>query len=154
MTVRASVDVGIQDVSIRGWATFGHGTTSHLPSFFPGTLPFPLLVPLPSSRGSKTSQGDDGRIPLEQPMVLATPEQEMPCYSIAPQEKEETKCEIAEARGDETRDEPSDLPASTRLLFPQGWLSHRIEYLQMETERNRGFRRPEGAVDGPPKRRP
>ena len=87
-------------------------------------------------------------------MVLATPEQEMPRHSIAPQEKEETKCEIAEARGDETRDEHLDLPASTHLLFPQGWLSHRIESSKIETERNSGFRRPKGAVDGPPKCRP
>ena len=68
-------------------------------------------------------------------MVLANPEQEMPRHSIAPQEKEETKREIAEAREDETRNEPLGLPDSIRHPSPQqGWLSHRIEYSQVEKE--------------------
>jgi hypothetical protein len=47
-------------------------------------------------------------------MALATQEQETPRCAHAAQEKEETKCEIAENQDNKNEGEPSDLPSPAR----------------------------------------
>ena len=154
MTVRASVDVGIQDVSIRGWARYQHRATSHLPFIFLGTVPLHLLVPIRPSGGPQTAQGDVRRIPPGQPMALATPEQETPRCARAPQKEEETECENAENRDDRHKGEHSDLPPPARYVTLSGWLLHRIQPPTMEDEGDEGHARREGAPDGPLQRNP
>ena len=71
--VCASVDMGIQNVSIRGWANIGHRSINFLPHGFRGTLPNPTLVPGSLSDGSQATQDVLQRIRPGEPVALASP---------------------------------------------------------------------------------
>ncbi len=96
--VHASVDVGIQNVSIRGWEKFRLWTTSLLPFLLHGTPPALIFVLRPYLNGSQTSQDNSRPINPGESMALAPLRKEKSLHSQTSQEEEETKRQILDDR--------------------------------------------------------
>ncbi len=79
MTVQASMDVGIPNVSIHGWADIRHRTTSGLPKAIPFTIPIPNPMPSTLPFGAQTSKDDVRCVHLGKAMTLAAPGKTSPC---------------------------------------------------------------------------
>jgi hypothetical protein len=73
MTVQASMDVGIPNVSIHGWANIRHRTTSGLPKTVPFTIPTPNPMPSTLPFGAQTPKDDIRFVRPGKAMVLAAP---------------------------------------------------------------------------------
>ncbi len=85
MTVRASVDVDISNVSVCGWVNIRHKSTNHLPYVLHGALPVPLLVPSSFSDGSEATQVGLQHVRPREPVALASPWHQAPLNPQASQ---------------------------------------------------------------------
>jgi hypothetical protein len=71
MTVHASMDVGIYNVSAHGWAKDKHWTTSSVPTIFPTTIPTPNPMPSTLPIGAQTPKDNIRRLHLGEAVALA-----------------------------------------------------------------------------------
>ena len=94
MMVRASVDDGISDASVHGWAYIGHRTTSHLPLLLHRPLPLHFLIRRPPPEGPTPACVDDRGFRTREPMAMAPEDQKLsPCVP-APQASKEAKRQV------------------------------------------------------------
>ncbi len=120
MTVHASMDVDIYDVSIHGWANNAYGTPSCLPLCVHHALPAPKPVPSRSPNRSRTPEGDIQHLhPLES-MVVAAPREENSFHLQAPPQEEEAKHVLAKRIDHQSKTQ--DLPCPNHSFHAQGWL--------------------------------
>jgi hypothetical protein len=79
MTVQASMDVGIPNVSIHGWANIRHRTTSGLPTAVPFTIPTPNPMTSTLPFGAQTPKDNVRCVRPGKAMALAAPGKTSPC---------------------------------------------------------------------------
>ncbi len=96
MTVRASVDVDIHNVSIHGWANNAYRTPSCLPLHVHHTLYALMLVPSHLPEGSLTPQDDMQRLCPRESMAVDAQREENSFCPQAPTWEEETERAFAD----------------------------------------------------------
>ena len=124
MMARASMDVGIQIVSICGWADIRHRTTIDLPVPLHCIIPLQLLVPNDSpNRPSSSHYGVHSVHPREPVALALTGQTRPPCIQTS-QENKEAKRQIPKIKQvrEGIRDD-EDLPSPTSDISSSGWLS-------------------------------
>ncbi len=121
MTVRASMDVDIYDVSIHDWANNAYGTPSCLPLCAHHALPAPIPVPSHSPDRSPTPEGNIQHLHLQESVAVAAPREESSFYLQAPPQEEEAKRALA--NGMDHQNKTQDLPCPNRGLHLNSWLS-------------------------------
>jgi hypothetical protein len=120
MTVRASMDVVIYDISIHGWANSAYRTPSHLPLSVHHALPalIPVLSCLPD--GSHAPEGDIQILHTRESVAVAAKREKKSFHPQAPLWEEEAKRAFPDGRDHQSK--TPDLTCPSRGLRLQSWL--------------------------------
>jgi hypothetical protein len=120
MTVCASMDVDIYDVSIHGWTNNAYRTPSCSPLHVHHALSAPMLVPSCLLEGSHTPQDNIRDLHPKDSMVVATQREENSFCPQVPPREEEAKCAFLDGRDHQSK--TLDLPCPSCGLRLQSWL--------------------------------
>ncbi len=120
VTMRASMDVFIYDISIHGWANSAYRTPSCLPLSVHHAISAPMPLPSRLPDRSRAPQDNIQCLCPREYMAVAAPREKNSFHPQAPPQEEEARRVFAE--GSDHQIKTWDLPCPSRGLRLQSWL--------------------------------